>query len=49
MKGKSWKRWESFTRKRGGVAERERYGKEGESRVKVGTEKKMVLLQYVDE
>ena len=40
----------SFTRKKKGVvAERERYGKGGESRVKVGTEKNMVLLQYVDE
>ena len=35
--------------KEGGVAERERYGKEGESRAKVRTEKKMVLLQYVNE
>ena len=39
-----------FYQKEGGVvAERERYGKGGESRVKVRIEKKMVLLQYVDE
>ena len=49
MIGKSWGRWEGFTRKKGGGSGKREIWERGRKQSQGQDRENMVLLQYVDE